>query len=82
MADELERFFQDLVDVHRFQDGLRRARETQELVHERIDPVDLVANQVREGVAEIGVLVTLRQELRERFDRNKRVLDFMRHSGG
>ena len=61
MADEQERFFQDLVDVHRLEERLGRAGETQELIHQRIDPVDFVPDQVREGLAEIGVLVTLRQ---------------------
>src|SRR3977135_1110464 len=70
------------MDVHRLQDGLGRAGETKELVHQRIDPVDLMPDQVRESVAEIGILVTLRKELRESLDRDERVLDFVGHAGG
>ena len=68
--------------MHRLQQRLRRPRKAQKLVHERIDPINLVPDQVRESLAEIGVLVTFRQELGEGFDRNKRVLDFVGHAGG
>src|SRR5205085_2417866 len=54
----------------------------QQLVYQRIDSVDLVPDQVRKGAAEIRVLVTLRQQLRESLDRNERVLDFVSHAGG
>ena len=39
-------------------------------------------DKIRESIAEIGVLITLRQELRESFDRDERVLNFVRHAGG
>src|ERR1700704_1924091 len=82
MPDELERFFQDAVDMHRLQERLRRTRKAQELVHQGINPVDLMADQIREGFAEIGVLVTLRQELGKSLDRNERIFDLVRHPGG
>jgi hypothetical protein len=41
-----------------------------------------VADQVRKGIPEIRVLITLGQKLREGFDRDERVLDFVRHAGG
>ena len=68
--------------VHRFQERLGRPGEAQELIHQRIDPVDLVSDQVGEGFAEIGIVIPLRQELGKGLDRDQRVLDFVRHSGG
>ena len=35
-----------------------------------------------EGLAEIGVLITLRQELGKSLDRDERILDLVRHAGG
>ena len=40
-----------------------------------------MADQIREGLAEIRILVTLRQQLREGLDRDERILDFVRHPG-
>ena len=82
MADELERFFEDRVDMDRLQKRLRRSRKAQELVDERVDPINFVSDQVRERLAKIGVLVTLRQKLGKGLDRNERILDFVRHTGG
>ncbi len=82
MSDQLERLFQDGVDVHRLEERLGWPRKAQELVHQRVDPVDFMADQIREGFAEIGVLITLRQELGKSLDRDERILDFVRHAGG
>ena len=60
---------------------LGRPGETQKLVNERIDPIDFVADEIGKCLAEIGILITLRQQLRKRLDRNERVLDFVRHAG-
>src|SRR5438270_12732918 len=81
MADELKRFFEHVVDVHRREDRLGRAGETQKLIHQRIDPIDLVPDQVRKGFPEIGVLITLRQKLGKRLDGDERVLDLVGHAG-
>src|SRR4051812_33101495 len=81
MADELERFFQCVVNVHRPEDRLGGPGEAEELIYERVDPIDLVADQVRKGVPKIRVLVTLGQQLRESLNGDKRVLDLMGHPG-
>src|SRR5213082_180899 len=81
MTDQGERFFQNLVRMERFQDRLRRSRETKQLIYQRIDSIDLVADQIRKCVAKIGILITLGQQLGEGFQGDERVLDFVRHSG-
>jgi hypothetical protein len=46
MTDEQERLFQDLVHVHRLEMRFGRPREAEQLVDQRIDPIDLVPDQV------------------------------------
>src|SRR3954471_2056198 len=82
MADELKRLFEDVMDVERPEDWLSRARKPQELIDQGINAIDLMADQVRERVAEIGILVTFGQQLRESLDRYERIFDLVRHAGG
>ena len=63
------------------QDRLGRTREAQELIDQGIDPIDLMADQVRESFAEIGILVTLRQKLGKCPNGNQWITDFMSKSG-
>ena len=79
MSDEKKRLFQNLMHMHRLEHRFGRAGETQQLIDQRIDPVDLVADQVRKCFAKIGILISLRQQLREGFDGDERVFDLMRH---
>src|SRR5438046_7297133 len=81
MSHKLERFFENGMDMHRLQKRFGRPCKSQELVHQRVDPINFVPDQIRECLAEIGVLVTFRQKLGKSLDRNERILDFVRHAG-
>ncbi len=61
MPHELEGFFEDLVHMHRFEHRLGGPGEPKQLVHQRIDPVDLMPDQIRKRFPKIRILVTLGQ---------------------
>ena len=46
MADEQERFFQNLMHVHWLENRFGGAGEAEQLVDQRIDPIDFVTDQV------------------------------------
>ena len=46
MTDEQERLFQNVVHVHRLEMRFGWPRETEQLVDQRIDSIDLVTDQV------------------------------------
>ena len=66
--------------MHRLEQRLGGPGEAQELIYEGIDPINLVSDEIGKGLAKIGILITLRQQLRESLDRDERVLDFVRHA--
>ena len=59
MLDEEEAFIEYFVNVHRAEERLGRTCKTKKLVHERIDPIDLVDDEVGKCLAEVGFAVTL-----------------------
>ena len=61
MLNELERFLQYFVHVHRPEQWFCRACEPKQLIDQRIDPINLVHDQAGKGFAEIRLVVALRQ---------------------
>src|SRR5205823_12826721 len=82
MARDLDRFFHRLAHVNWFKHELRRMRKVVDLGDDLIKPVDLADNDFVEIFSKIGVVKSLGKKLREGFNRNQRIANFVRHAGG
>src|SRR5207302_6818512 len=77
MANERERFFQNLMRMKWLENRLGWSRETKQLIDQRINSVDLVPDQIRKCISKIGILITLGKQLGEGFKGDERILDLV-----
>src|SRR5205807_3962551 len=69
------------MNAHRAEERLGRTCKTKKLIHEGVDAVDLMDNEVGESLAKIRFAVTLWEQLGKSLDRYQRVLNLMGHPG-
>src|SRR5437764_8662525 len=77
MANERERFFQNLMRMKWLENRLGWTRETKQLIDQRINSVDLVPDQIRKCISKIGILITLGKQLGECFKGDEWILDLV-----
>src|SRR2546430_1395455 len=80
MANERERFFQNLMRMKWLENRLGWTRETKQLIDHGINSVDLEPEQNRKSIPKIGILITLGKQLGECFKGDEWILDLVCHS--
>src|ERR1700730_11487841 len=81
-ASDLDTFFDRRANVDRLKDELRRVREVVNLGDDLVQSIDFADDDLIEFFSKIGVVKTLRQQLRKSLDRYQRITDLVRHARG
>jgi len=80
LLNQTQRIFKGLVKRDGLERGFGRTREIEQAVHDGINSLHLLTDQLKKGFLEILIVMLVREQLREGFNGNERIFNFVGHT--